>query len=47
MRGSGLVQVLEGPPAGSRVVASAASFLLDGDPVRPIEGAVRAAAGQR
>lgn len=35
MRGSGLVQLTEGPPAGTRVVASAASFLLDGDRVRP------------
>ena len=47
MRGSGLVQILDGPPAGSRVVASAASFLLDGDAVRPVEGAAQTAAGKR
>jgi HlyD family secretion protein len=35
MRGGGLVQLLEGPPAGTRVVQSAASFLMDGDPVKP------------
>ena len=37
MRGSGLVQLIEGPPPGSRVVRSAASFLLDGDSVQPLE----------
>ena len=47
MRGSGLVQILEGPSAGSRIVASAASFLLDGDLVRPIEGAVQTVVGKR
>jgi len=47
MRGSGLVQVLDGLTAGARVVASAASFLLDGDLVRPIEGAVQTATGQK
>ena len=41
MRGSGLVQILAGPPAGSRVVQNAASFLLDGDKVRPTQGAAR------
>ena len=35
MRGGGLVQLVEGPPAGTRVVANAASFLLDGDRVAP------------
>jgi HlyD family secretion protein len=35
MRGGGLVQLVDGPPAGARVVANAASFLLDGDRVRP------------
>jgi HlyD family secretion protein len=33
------VQLIKGPPAGSRVVQNAAAFLLDGDMVRPIEGA--------
>lgn len=37
-RGSGLVQLIKGPPAGTRVVANAASLLLDGDLVRPQEG---------
>jgi HlyD family secretion protein len=46
MRGSGLVQLTEGPAPGARVVASAASFLLDGDLVRPVEGAVQTAAGR-
>jgi HlyD family secretion protein len=46
MRGSGLVQLTAGPPSGARVVASAASFLLDGDLVRPVEGAVQTAAGR-
>jgi HlyD family secretion protein len=44
-RGSGFVQVLRGPPAGSRVVQNAAAFLLDGDPVRPTEAKVAAAPG--
>ena len=47
MRGSGLVQILDGPPAGALVVANAASFLLDGDLVRPTEGAVQAAVASR
>jgi HlyD family secretion protein len=47
MRGSGLVQIVDGPPAGSRVVANSASFLLDGDLVRPVEGAVQTAASRR
>ena len=38
-RGSGLVQLVKGPPAGSRVVANAAALMLDGDLVRPVEGA--------
>ena len=41
-RGSGLVQLVGGPPAGSRVVANAAALLLDGDLVRPVEGAAPA-----
>lgn len=42
-RGSGLVQIVRGPPAGARVVQNAASFLLDGDLVKPTEGRVAAA----
>ena len=36
-RGSGVVQLIKGPPAGTRIVANAASLLLDGDLVRPVE----------
>ncbi len=43
-RGSGLVQIISGPAAGARVVQNAASFLLDGDLVKPTEA--RAAAAQ-
>jgi HlyD family secretion protein len=35
VRGGGLVQLVSGPPAGALVVERAASFLLDGDRVRP------------
>jgi HlyD family secretion protein len=45
-RGSGLVQLAKGPPAGTRVVANSASLLLDGDLVRPQEGAAPAPAPQ-
>ncbi|MCR5877681.1 efflux RND transporter periplasmic adaptor subunit [Phenylobacterium sp. J367] len=38
-RGSGLVQILRGPPQGARVVQNAAAFLLDGDLVKPTEAA--------
>lgn len=47
MRGGGVVQLIDGPPAGARVVQNAASFLLDGDLVRPVEGAVQPAAARR
>ena len=36
-RGGGLVQLEQGPPAGTRVVAAAASLFLDGDLVRPTD----------
>jgi HlyD family secretion protein len=35
LRGGGLVQLVDGPPAGTVIVERAASFLLDGDRVRP------------
>lgn len=38
-RGGGYVQLLRGPPAGTRVVQNAAAFLLDNDLVRPTQGA--------
>lgn len=34
-RGSGLVQLTKGPPAGTRIVANAGALFLDGDLVRP------------
>lgn len=45
-RGSGLVQILSGPPAGTRVVKSAGAFLLDGDVVRPVEEGAAAPAAK-
>lgn len=42
-RGSGLVQIVQGPPAGARVIQNAASFLLDGDLVKPTEARVAVA----
>lgn len=38
-RGGGYVQLVRGPPAGTRIVQNAAAFLLDNDLVRPTEGA--------
>jgi HlyD family secretion protein len=38
-RGSGLVQLVKGPPVGTTVVANAAALMLDGDLVRPVAGA--------
>ena len=44
-RSGDYVQLVEGPPAGSRVLAVGASFTLDGDVIKPIEdGAAPAAA---
>jgi len=36
-RSGDYVQLIEGPPAGSRVLAVGASFTLDGDVIQPIE----------
>jgi HlyD family secretion protein len=41
-RGSGWVQLVKGPPAGARIIQNAAALLLDGDLVRPVEGAAPA-----
>jgi HlyD family secretion protein len=38
------VQLVEGPPAGSRVLAVGASFSLDGDVIQPIEEGIAPAA---
>lgn len=35
LRGGGWVQLIKGPPAGTRIVQNAAAFLLDGDLVKP------------
>ncbi|WP_372786069.1 efflux RND transporter periplasmic adaptor subunit [Phenylobacterium sp.] len=45
-RGGGLVELTKGPPAGSRIVLNAAAFLLDGDLIKPQEGAAPVAAAQ-
>jgi HlyD family secretion protein len=37
-RSNGFVELLQGPPAGSRVLVTGASFVLDGDKVAPVEG---------
>jgi HlyD family secretion protein len=42
-RGGGFVELIQGPPAGSRVLLGAASFVLEGDVVKPQEVAVVAA----
>ena len=42
-RGDGYVELLEGPPAGSRVLLGAASFVLEGDVVNPVQTAAPAA----
>ena len=38
-RGGGLVQLVKGPAAGTRIVANAAALLLDGDLIRPVAAA--------
>jgi HlyD family secretion protein len=35
LRGGGWVQLIKGPPAGTRIVQNAAAFLLDGDLIKP------------
>ena len=36
-RANGLVELIQGPPAGSRVLVTGASFVLDGDKVAPVD----------
>jgi HlyD family secretion protein len=36
-RANGFVELLQGPPSGSRVLVTGASFVLDGDKVAPVE----------
>ncbi len=38
-RAGGFVEILQGPPAGSRLLITGSSFVLDGDKVAPVEGA--------
>ncbi|MFC3067653.1 efflux RND transporter periplasmic adaptor subunit [Phenylobacterium soli] len=50
-RGGGWVQLMKGPPVGTRIVRAAGTLLLEGDTVKPVEGAqalaAPAAAGPR
>jgi HlyD family secretion protein len=39
-RANGFVELIQGPPAGSRVLVTGASFVLDGDKVAPVEDGV-------
>jgi HlyD family secretion protein len=43
-RGAGVVQLIKGPPAGTRIVLNAAAFLLDGDLIKAQDVASPAAA---
>lgn len=43
-RGEGLVTLVRGPPAGTRVIQNAAAFLLDGDVVKPMDATAAPAA---
>ncbi len=43
-RAGGFVELVQGPPVGSRVLLGAAAFVLDGDMVKPIESAPSATA---
>lgn len=42
-RGGGMVQLVRGPPAGTRIVANAGALFLDGDLVRPSDAPARPA----
>jgi len=46
-RGGGLVQLVKGPPIGSRIVQNAAAFLLDGDLVKPSDAAAQPQVARR
>ncbi len=46
-RADGVVELLKGPLPGTRIVAAAAAFLIDGDRIRPVESGPGAAAGPR
>ena len=40
-RGGGWVELLEGPPVGTRVALGASSFVIEGEVVRPVRSAAR------
>ncbi|WP_293381721.1 efflux RND transporter periplasmic adaptor subunit [Phenylobacterium sp. SCN 70-31] len=42
-RGGGYVEIVKGPPAGSRIVANAGALFLDGDLVRPSDAPAQTA----
>ncbi len=44
-RANGYVQLLQGPPAGSRVLVTGATFVVDGDKVQPVEDSPTAGSG--
>ena len=46
-RGEGLVTLVRGPPAGTRVIQNAAAFLLDGDVVKPMDATAAPAAAAK
>jgi HlyD family secretion protein len=46
-RGAGFVQLVKGPPVGTRIVANAAALMLDGDRVSPVERRAQTAAAAR
>lgn len=46
-RGGGYVELVQGPPAGARVLLGAAAFALDGDVVKPVEGGAPGAPNQK
>ncbi len=43
-RAQGMVELIEGPPVGSRVLLGGGAFVLDGDTVRPVEASPEQAA---
>lgn len=47
LHSGGFVELLQGPPVGSRVLLGAAEFVLQGDLVKPVETGADAAAGVR
>lgn len=46
-RGGGLVQLIKGPPEGTRIIQNAAAFLLDGDLVKPSDAGAQPQVARR